>query len=119
MSSQKKLQSTRCGCSGKIVHFLRQYFLKPTVVIECSAHGRGCNIGRRKTINLTKTTTLEYKSVEYQVSAAAAKLFGASFLSGLSVSGFCKTVRRSGAKISEAKILSIVQAYRAAIELEY
>ena len=53
------------------------------------------------------------------MSAAAAKLFSASFLRGLSVSGFCKTVRRSGAKISEAKILSIVQAYRTAIELEY
>ena len=53
------------------------------------------------------------------MSAAAAKLVGASFLSGIGIQGFCKAARRSGAKISEPKILSIVQAYRAAIEVEY
>ena len=50
-----------CSCVGKLRHFLRSSFFKPTLVIECTAQGPGCNIGRMRAINLTQTTTLEYK----------------------------------------------------------
>ena len=87
---------SNCSCVGKLRHFIRKSFFKPTVIIECTAHGRGCNIGRMKAINLTQATTLKFKDREYQCSSAATKLTGAVFESGLNMARFVRAVRHSG-----------------------
>ena len=85
-----------CNCTGTLKHFLRKSLFKPTLVIECTAHGQGCNIGRRKAINLTKACTIDYKSKQYQCSAAAVKLIGSVFENGFLIENFVNAIRQSG-----------------------
>ena len=109
----------QCGCTGKLTHNLRRSFFKPTVVLECSAQGKGCNIGRRKTINLTRATTLNHRNETYQCSAVAARLTGSLFQSGLSMKQFQRALRLSGLQVSKSKIEAVIDTYAEAIRMEY
>ena len=78
--------------------------MKPTLIIECQAQGKGCNIGRRKTINLTKAISIEVKEKTIQCSAVAAKLTSSVFQSGLNMKQFKRSLRRSGLTVSNDKV---------------
>ena len=106
-------------CSGKLTHELRKSFFKPTLVLQCSAHGKGSNIGYMKSINLTRTITLKYKTKELQCSVAAVKLSGSAFQSGLSMNSYTRAVRQSGLKISNEKMKAVVESYSKAVNKEY
>ena len=108
-----------CGCTGRLKHYLRKSFMKPTLVIECQAQGKGCNIGRRKTINLTKAISLELEDKTVQCSAVSAKLTGAVFQSGLNMTQFKRSLRRSGLKVSNTKVDQVVDTYMEATQREY
>ena len=91
--------------------------MKPTLVTECQAQGKGCNIGRRKTINLTKAISLELEDKTVQCSAVSAKLTGAVFQSGLNMTQFKRSLRRSGLKVSNTKVDQVVDTYMEAKQL--
>ena len=109
----------QCSCPGGLRHYLRRSFFKPALVLECSAQGIGCNIGRRMAINLTLANTFGFNNMEYQCSSAAAKLTGTAFQNGLNISQFKRTVRQSGLKVSEAKLGAVVAAFATATLDEY
>ena len=105
----------QCGCVGKLTHTLGRSFFKPSLTIECSAHGVGCNIGRSTVINLTQACTLNYKEKEYQCSLAATKLFGSTFSNGLNTTQFRRALTRSGFTISSNCIAAVVEAHKTAV----
>ena len=108
-----------CSCVGKLRHFLRKSFFKPTLVIECTAHGPGCNIGRMKAINLTQSTTLELNSERLQCSVPAVNFAGAILLSGLNMTRFARSVRQSGLKVSNRKMKAVSDVFANASLKEY
>ena len=109
----------QCSCTGKLKHSLHKSFMKPTLILECSAQSSGCNIGRAKAINLTRATTLKYKQKLFQCSTASARLIGAAFQCGLSMKQFKRAVRQAGLKVSNDKTQAVIDSYSTAIHNEY
>ena len=69
-------------------------------MIVCSVHGKCFNIGRRRAINLTQASNLEYKSHQHQCSVAAVKLEGGVFKNGLDIDEFIRAVRLTSLSVS-------------------
>ena len=103
---------------GTIRHSLGNNFFKPSLLLECSAHGKDCNIGRSKIINLSKASTFNHKGMVYQCSSAAARFSGALVLNGLSCKKIKRAIRRSGLKISNRKFDIVADAYMEQVSLE-
>ena len=88
-------------------------------VIECSVHGKCFNIGRRRAINLTQASNLEYKSHQHQCSVASVKLEGGVFENGLNIDEFIRAVRLTGLSVSAEKMKAVIHACTQATHEEY
>ena len=88
-------------------------------MIECSVHGKCFNIGRRRAINLTQASNLEYKSHQHQCSVASVKLEGGVFENGLNIDEFIRAVRLTGLSVSAEKMKAVIHACTQATHEEY